>query len=333
MAPTELWIMVSKILKSVSRKRSSVDRFASGGCDYSIWLVIRIFLWCVLDGYSGNVFYEKLQSERGFRRRLGLPFKLISRSQYYKRLKTAAFLRGLLEVLQAGAARALKVLGEEEVRVVAMDLTRIESDSRKDLWGAWGFDSRGYFWGYKLGLIVSKGGVVLGMTLMRANWVEFNVQRQLLKLARGTVLTAFGRLPVQYLVCDAGFDGESTFKDAHRQLHSKVLCPPRRKRNPKAKTARNIYWNNRSRSPHRLRDHALWQEEGSREIYRLRNRIEQVNGQLKDSPLRIDEIPRARRGVKRLRPICLGKLILYNLALSVNAAKGQDIRHIRALVA
>jgi hypothetical protein len=333
MGPTELWTMVSKTLKSVSRKRSSDPRFRVEGCDYSIWLVIRIFLLCVLEGYSGNVFYEKLESQKGFRRRLGLPFRLISRSQYYKRLKTAAFLRGLLEVLHASAARALQALGEEEVRVVAMDLTRIESDPRKDLWGAWGFDSRGYFWGYKLGLIVSQGGVVLGMTLMRANWVELNVQRQLLKLARGTVLTAFGRLPVQYLVCDAGFDGEPMFKSAHRELHSKVLCPARRKRNPKAKTARNVYWNNRSRSPHRLKDQMLWERDDSREIYRLRNRIEQVNGQLKDSPLRIDEVPRVRRGVKRLRPICLAKLILYNLALSVNIAQGQEIRHIRALVA
>jgi len=333
MGPTELWIMVSKTLKSVSRKRYSDPRFDGQGCDYSIWLVIRIFLLCVLEGYSGNVFFEKLQSERGLRQRLGLPFKLISRSQYYKRLKTAAFLQGLLEILRTSAARALEALGEEEVRVVAMDLTRIESDPRKDLWGAWGFDSRGHFWGYKLGLIVSTGGVVLGMTLMRANWVEFNVNRRLLKLARGTVLTAFGRLPVDYLVCDAGFDGESTYKGSHSHLHARVLCPPRRQRNPKAKTAKKVLSQARSLKPHRLRDQALWEEEASRGIYRLRNRVEQVNGQLKDIPLRIDEIPRARRGVKRLRPICLAKVILYNLALNVNIAAGQEIRHIRALVA
>ena len=325
--------MVSKTLKSVSRKHSSDPRFGGEGCDYSIWLVIRIFLLCVLEGYSGNVFYEKLQSQRGFRRRLGLPYRLISRSQYYKRLGTAAFLRGLLAVLHASAARALQALGEEEVRVIAMDLTRIESDPRKDLWGAWGFDSRGYFWGYKLGLIISTGGVVLGMTLMRANWVEFSVNRQLLKLARGTVLTAFGRLPIDYLVCDAGFDGESTYQGGHSQLQARVLCPSRRKRNPKAKKAKTILSHAQSVTPHRFRDQALWNEEGSRAIYRLRNRIEQVNGQLKDSPLRIDEVPRVRRGVKRLRPICLAKLILYNLALSVNIAQGQEIRHIRALVA
>lgn len=256
--------------------------------------MIRIFLLCVLEGYSGNVFFEKLESQKGFRRRLGLPYKLISRSQYYKRLKTAAFQRGLLEILRTSAARALQSLGEEEVRGVAMDLTRIESDPWRDSWGAWGFDSRRSFWGYKLGLIISSGGVVLGMTLMRANWVELTVNRQLLKLARGTVLTAFGRLPIDYLVCDAGFDGESTFQSAHQELHTKVLCPPRRTCNPKAKTARNVHWNNRSRAPHRLRDHALWKEEGSRQIFRLRQRIEQVNGQLKDTPLRIDEVPRAR---------------------------------------
>ena len=187
---------------------------------------------------------------------------------------------------------------------------------------------------YKLGLIISSHGIVLGMSLMRGNWVEFTVNRRLLKQAHTTILTAFGRFRVSYLVCDSGFDGESTFEGAHRELQAPVLCPPQRKRNPKAKHAEQTLRNARSQSPHRFRDQELWHTAlWAHEIYRQRTVVEQVNGQLKDSPIRIHEVPRCRRGIKRLRPLCLAKLIIYNLALNVNIAKGREIRHIKDLVA
>jgi hypothetical protein len=275
------------------------------------------------------VLYEKLHSQTGFRHYYGLPTQLISLSQFKKRVKRFDVQRALLEFLQWSGAQALRALGPQEVRIVAMDLTRLESWRGRDSKAAWGKDSRGFFWGYKLGLITSMQGVILGLTLMKANHSEFRVNTRLIRLARETIQTAFGMLPVEYLVCDAGFDGEKTYKASHGQLHAPALCPPRRKRSSKTKHADKILWHAQNRTPHRYRDHQLWETSHAREIYRKRNVIEQVNGQLKEAPFRIDEIPRRQRGVRRLLTRCLAKAIIFNLAVIASIAEGRSTRQIR----
>lgn len=333
MGPTELWQMIAATLGQVAHNRRTDPRFRRGQEQYSVWAVLKIFLLCVLKGISARSFYSRLEQDGSFRRQYGLPNKLVSRSEFYKRLKTSQFMAALWELFTASGAKALRGLGSEEVRVVAMDLTRVESRSGRDPCGAWGFDSRGPFFGYKLGLIISSEGVVLGMSLMKANGNEFWVQGRLLRLARRTIQTAYGKVAVEYLVCDSGFDGEPVYRTSRQQLKSAVLCPPRRKRNPRSKGAQSSLWYARKRTPHRFRNQALWARPESRKIYAQRTQIERVNGQLKDNPLRLAEVPRCRRGVTRLLPLCLAKIILYNFALNVNIAEGQQIRAVEHLVA
>lgn len=291
MGPPELEKILSKTVQDVARKHRGDPQWQEPRTDYSIWHVLRIFLLCVLEGGSPGTFYQRLELVRGYRQIHRLPHRMISLSQLKKQMRTPMFQRALPEVFQHSAARALRRMGPEEVRVVAMDLTKLKSDPDRDRDGAWGKSTGGLFWGYKRGLIVSEGGVVLGMTLTKGNWGEFNVNRRLLRMAREVIQTSFGELPVEYVVCDAGFDGESTFKAAHQNLQAPVLRPPRRRRNPKVQTARNVLWNVRRRSPHGLRDEALWETPEAREIFRKRSGIERVNAQLKDTAIRIQEIP------------------------------------------
>lgn len=330
--PTELGSILSKTIQQVARQHRGQDGWKVIRERYSIWHVVRVFVMCVMKGVCPGVLYEQLKRFRGYRRMLGLPNQLISLSQLKKRMNTAVFLRALFAVFRHGAVRALKELGRQEVQIVAMDLTRIESDPDRDPYGAWGKDSKGLFWGYKLGLIISQNGVILGMTLMRGNWVELSVNRKLLKLASATIQTSFGGFPVDYVLCDSGFDGESTFKTAHEELRASVICPARRRRDPKVKSARRNLLRVKLHSPNRFLDQALWERDGTREIFRKRGEIERVNGQLKDNAIRIHEIPPRRRGVKRLLPLCLAKLVIYNLALLLNATQGRSIRSIKALV-
>jgi hypothetical protein len=210
-----------------------------------------------------------------------------------------------------------------------MDLTRLESRHDRDTQATWGKDSRGFFWGYKLGLITSSDGVILGLTLTRANLGEFNVNARLLRLARETIETAYGAIPVDYVVCDAGFDGESTYRTAHEQLKAPALCPPRRERSHRAKQAPLILQRAQQRTPYRFRDHQMWKTPEARGIFNKRTVIEQVNGQLKEAPFRIDEIPRRQRGVRRLMRRCLAKAICFNLAMIANIAAGRPARQIR----
>jgi len=328
MDSSELWGIISQAVAQVARKdrNACLDQTRE---QYPVWHVLKVLLWCTLKDVAPWVLYERLKSRKEFRREQGLPTQLISLSQYKKRLKAPGVAVALLKFLQWTGARALRALGPQEVRVVAMDLTRLESWRGRDSKAAWGVDSRGFFWGYKLGLITSQQGIILGLTLMRANRTEFNVNTQLIRRAKETIQTAFGTMPVEYLVCDAGFDGEKTYRASHEHLKASALCPPRRRRRPNAKQARATERRAQYRTPFRYRDHQLWETSEARQIFRKRTVIEQVNGQLKEAPFRIDEIPRRQRGVRRLLLRCLAKAICFNLAVIANIAAGRSTRQIR----
>lgn len=331
MGPSELWVMVSELLKVVSHNRAGDERFQGRGC-FSVWHILKVLLCGAVHGMSVPTFYERKARQRGFLKQYGMPNRTISRSQLYKRLGTPEVVRGWMELLRQSAVRALQGLGSEEVRVLAMDLTNLRSDAWRDALGAWGFSSTGGFYGYKLGLIASRSGVVLGMTLMRANWTELTVNCRLLRMARETILGAFGELEVDVLVADSGFDGERIYRGSRQLLQAPLLCPRKRRRDPKAKQARQVLKNALWRSPFRERAQQLWGDPEFAGLYRHRTVIEQINGQLKET-LRIDEIPSRRRGVRNLLPICLSKLVIYNCALNANIRQGREPRRIASLLA
>lgn len=334
MKPVSLWQVVCQTLKSLSSTSSHRQGCSCERVEYSVWHVLKVYLCCMVQRIAPWLLYEKLEREGKFyRRQWVLPNKLISLSQLKKRLNTACFARALVQYLSYSAQRVLKKLGEQEVSITLMDLTRIESIEGRDPYGATGADSRGFFYGYKLGLITSQQGVILGMTLMRANRVEGNVNCKLIRMAREVIETAFGKVEVDFLLCDSGFDGESTHRTGYEQLGgARVLCPPRRKRNPKAKNARYIQWRAKKYTPYRYANGRLLQQDLARQVYQKRNRVEQVNGQLKGPSIGIAEVPCHQRGVKRLRRICLAKLIIYNLCLYANVQNGHRLRAIRHLV-
>lgn len=328
MEPSGLWSMVSTQLARVATLHRRDPRFREG-YRYRVWHVVRIFLFLLWRGYSSNLFYRRVSEDRGFRRRWGLSTRLISHAQFKKRRRTPTFLRALLDLLRHSGARALRVAGLCESRVVVMDLTRLPSDGRRDPYGAWGFDSKGLFFGYKLGLLTSEHGVILGLTLMKANWTEFRVNRRLLRMARETLELAGEAFEVDVLLCDAGFDGESTYRGAREDLGAWALCPPRRKRNPDAKGAQVSLSRARYRTPYRYASHLLWRAPLMRSLFRKRVGIERVNGQLKDEPLRIDQMPRRRRPLWGLWALALGKAILYNTCLTINAQAAEPIRRVK----
>jgi len=328
MKPSGLWSMVSTQLARVASVCRRDPHF-SEGYRYSVWHVVRVFLFLLWKGVSSNVFYDQLSHEPGFRRRWGLSTRLISHAQFKKRRGSPVFMRALFELLRHSGARALRLAGLLESRVVIMDLTRLPSNWRRDSYGAWGVDSKGSFFGYKLGLITSEHGVILGLTLMKANWTEFRVNRRLLRMAKETLQLAGESFEVDVLLCDAGFDGESTYRGAWEELGAWALCPPRRRRNPRAKWARHCLSHARCRTPYRYASQLLWQAPAMRKLFRKRVGIERVNGQLKDDPLRIDQMPRRRQTVWGLLALALGKAILYNTCLIINAQHATSIRRVK----
>jgi len=332
MGPAELWAILSNHVRRISQKTLDDPRF-KGGHLYSIWVVIRLFLLCQLEGYSAGVLYERLGWDRTLRRRYKLPNRLISYSQYKKRVNTRAFTLALFELLSFSAQSTLRQLGKQETEIIITDLTSIPGNPWKDEYGAWGADSGGFFYGYKLGLITSSHGVILGMALMKANWTEHTMQPRLLRMARDVIQAAHGEVQVSYLLADSGFDGERTYKNARRMLNGTALVPPRRKRDPKSKHARSSLCRAKNKTPYRFEAQKLWDIPASKEIAKGRSEIERVNAQLKSAPFRVQEVPKRSKGVARLTRVILGKLLIYNFALNVNATRAMPLRVIRGLVA
>ena len=193
-------------------------------------MIVKVYLACTWMGWTRNLLYEKLRMDGGkLLRLLQLPNRVPSYSQLNKRIRSRQFERALMGILRGGAGRILRRMGREELRTTMMDLTNIPTTGREQD-APRGTDGKVWFWGYKLGLLTSQSGVVLGVALIKANRVERHATHRLLRTAQTTVQEVFGKIPIKYLLCDAGFAGEKTYEQAHRILKCRVLSPPRRQR-------------------------------------------------------------------------------------------------------
>jgi len=302
---------------------------------YGIWGIVKIYLLCVAWGWSVSVFYKKLKNEGKLVRQRGkLSTRLPSQAQFYRRVKEPQFIKALLECLSLSAVRLLERIESEGVRVIIMDLTRLEVDRQYDRNAAWGHDSKGSFYGYKLGLIISGSGIILGCVLVKANKVEGNVSLKLLKLAKGVIQTAFGAVVVDYVIADSGFDSEKNYRAAEKDLRGIMICKAnKRSKKEQVKSAYHRRYAERKKYPYRTKALKFSQSQTGKRLCFKRVTIEQVNGQIKDEPFRIEDLPYYVRGYRKVFVWSIGKLIYYNLMAYKNVMMGRNIRKIKEIAA
>lgn len=321
------------VIHKLSRRNAWKDLDTYPNQDYSIWTCLKIFLAYSWMGWTRHLFYSKLKSQgRNTRRLLRLPSGLPSESQLGKRIGREAFEWALLGLLRENARDLLRALGEEEVRVTMLDLTAIPS-SRRDRKAKLGTDGKHWFWGYKVGLFTSRSGVVLGAAVVTANLGERHVTAKLLRLGEATLSSPFGQLKVQYLLADAGFAGEATYRDAHRRLHARAVIPPRKKANPKRRGPSRREEHMKWATPHRYRDWRFWKTPTAKRVYRQRADIERRLSQLTDAPFFVDRRPRGTVGVAAVLRYSLSKLIFWNQALWDNIAHGRETLRVKPYAA
>jgi hypothetical protein len=247
-------------------------------------------------------------------------------------MKRRAFEQALAAVLSESGREVLRRLGPPEVETALMDLTN-EPGSPADHQSRRGTDGKTWFWGYKLGLLTSRSGVVLGAAAITANLVERSVTARLIRSA-GTVVSTLGRkMRVKYLLGDCGFAGDITYRQAHRYLHCRLLSPPRRKATGHRTGPSVRLQRMRLRSPHRYQDWGFWQTPTARRIYRRRTQIERRWSQLTDHPFDLDHRPRGTVGVAAVLRWAEGKLILWNVAVNDNIRCGREIWKLKPYVA
>ena len=192
-----------------------------------------------------------------------------------------------------------------------------------------------WFWGYKLGLLTSQSGVVLGVALIKANRVERHATHRLLRTAEATLRETFGKIPIKYLMCDAGFAGEKTYEQTHRILKCRVLSPPRRQRMKKKDRKTPDRWEYKTKlsSPHRYRDWKFWKTPTAKRMYRKREAIERQFSQLTDEPFWLDRKPRGTVGLRPILRYELAKLILWHASLNENIINQRQLRRVKVYVA
>ena len=170
-----------QLIDRVSRRQASEPLSRTSRQTYSIWMIVKVYLACTWMGWTRNLLYEKLSLDGGkLLRLLQLPNRVPSYSQLNKRIRSQEFERALMGILRGGAGQVLRRLGREELRTTMMDLTNIPTTGREQD-APRGTDGKVWFWGYKLGLLTSQSGVVLGVSLIKANRVERHATHRLLR--------------------------------------------------------------------------------------------------------------------------------------------------------
>lgn len=329
----ELILLIDKFIRRL-RQREGKMSDVEPGKKFSDWLFIKLWVICAIKGWTANTLFAKLDADgKNIRKEFHLPTKLPSRSHTYERIRSRSFSERLKEFLHECIREALKLSPTEAVRAISMDLTPIEA-SLRDRGAAWGFSSKDEpFWGYKLGLVVTGGGVPLAFRLHKANKVEGNFSLPLIRDAacrlEETDLIAF----FIYLLADAGFDSEKNYRAVSRIMKGIMLCPGRKKRKEEVKSEYHREYFAKKKYPFRTRALELYSTDLGRRLYRKRNIVEQVNGQLKSETFMLDRIPAYIRGLKKMRRFCLGKLIHFTLGLIANYAKERYNRGLKAYAA
>jgi hypothetical protein len=326
----ELITIIDQMLKRL-KKREGKRCECEPRSTYSDWLIIKLWLICVLESWTINVFYAKLRREcHAWRRRYNLPTRMPSRSTVYARLRQRSIRYRLREFFHESTRYALRLSSTEETEILAIDLTALEA-AANDIDAAWGYRGRNdMFWGYKLGLVVTRSGIPLELRLISGNRVESHVSQPLLIESNRRLHET--RKQCSYVTCDKGFDAEKNYRTTAKRLHAILVCPGRRRRKQQVEHPYHRNYFARTKYPYRTPACAFAHTAEGRTIYRQRTVVEQVNGQLKDS-FGLQRIPRAVRGYQRMYRWCLGKLIFYGLALIANRVKGEYNRQLKALAA
>ena len=316
-----LLTLIDPLLRNLERAHPTLPGEPHLGANrtYSTWLLVRLWMVRVLAGWSQRQLFAKLQRRRvraWLRRFIDLPRRLPSRSHYGRRVRQPDFLAALRLLFEALAVRlARRTPGDLEV--LSLDFTDLPVDVKYDPDAAYGYTSKGRFYGYKLHLIVSRRGALLAYRVATANHHGVRLAEEMLP-----DLAPLARL-IQTILGDAGYDSGPLHDQVREVLDATLLAPmnPRRgARRPEASTARGQAL-------------ALLDTAAGRTLYRQRTIIEQVNGQLKDV-LRVGDIPYHVRGEAAVERLVVARLILYNAAILKNVLDHEPhVRRVKVLVA
>ena len=226
------------------------------------------------------------------------------------------------------------LLNCKNLALLAVDMTDVNSRFKDDLADG-GFCSKGYFYGYKLHLIVTRDGVPLTTVLTKANLTEASVNDKLTdKLDRS--LTKKQRERLRNVVADAGYDSNRIYEDFQESgLEMIATVNPRRdgrlkEKELSRKTKRELKERGKARDLGILRYHT----QRGKKLYKERTVVERVFSQLKTHLLprgskgKSEKMPWWARGKRKVKEVVDRGLFAYVAMEYTNKLRRKKIRKI-----
>ena len=166
-------------------------------------------------------------------------------------------------------------------KAVIIDSTELVADPRKDKGGAWGYNSKGNFYGYKLHLLSTENSIPIGFKVTIGSVHDV---KMFIPLFRDSLSILRKLKTVEYLIGDAAYDSIKAMGEVIGIDLMPVIKLNRRRGRPRGIRAKIGRF--------------LETEEGQR-VFSLRGAIERTNSFLKEG-MRIEGFPSYIRGLKRV---------------------------------
>ena len=188
-------------------------------------------------------------------------------------------------------------------KAIIIDSTDLPVDPRKDRGGAWGYNSKGKFYGYKLHLISTENSIPLGFKVTVGSVHDV---KMFIPLFRDSLPILRRVKTIEYLIGDAAYDSTEAMEVVIGEGLKPVVKLNRRGRKPKRKRAKM--------------ERFLQTDEG-RKLFSLRGGIERLNSFLKEG-MGIARFPSYVKGLKRVK-LFVRERILLTLAVMLANLKSQ----------
>ena len=292
---------------------------------------VLMLLLATLKGWNLSQVHRKVTSYFSpvYRKMLGLklgeiaPYSTFAFRTDHKRIKeiqNRLFRRLLIPLLNCCS-----------LSLLAIDMTDLPRDLRDKL-ANYGVCGKGYFYGYKLHLIVTRDGVPLAVVATKANKTEPSVTDRLINQLRKN-LTKFQLEKLRSGVSDAGYDTINiydSFSDLSVQLVSAVN--PRNNSSLKGELSREYRSKLKESSTPRDRGILLYHSKRGGKLYNQRIVVEQVIDQLKND-LRLSDLPWWVRGVRKIKEYLDRAVLAFVAILHCNKLRRNDLRNLTPYLA
>jgi hypothetical protein len=220
------------------------------------------------------------------------------------------------------------LLNQRNLYVVSIDMSHLPTELYDTL-ANWGVCGKGYFYGYKLHLLVTRDGVPLGLVVTKANRRETAVTDRLLASV-SQALTDDQIESLVFLIGDTAYDSNPA-ADQTKQHHSAQIVAPANPRNSqelKGELTRETKKKLKERGTNRDKAILLYESTKGKEMFRkCRVIIEQVINQLKNA-LRLGQLPYWVRGVRKVLKRAQNTIFAYVCILYCNKLHRRPLRQV-----